>query len=143
MTRQIVVGIDGSERSQRALEWAASEAETRGARLVVVHAWQVPANAYGAFPAGSVDRGVFESAAAETLRRSLEAVDLPDLEERLVQGSAVTALLDAAEGAELIVLGASRRSGLGELLLGSTSRDVTRRTATPVVLVPLRDVAAA
>jgi nucleotide-binding universal stress UspA family protein len=128
------------------LEWAAREAALREARLVVVHAWHVPANAYGNYPSLFPDPGVYRSAASEKLRQSLAAIDrdaVPlGIEERLVQGNATTALLDAAEDTELIVLGSNRRSGLGQLLLGSTSRDVSREARVPVVIVPAQEMAA-
>lgn len=39
----VLVGIDGSEESQRALEWAADEARLRDDELVVVHVYHIPA----------------------------------------------------------------------------------------------------
>lgn len=138
--RQIVVGIDGSASSQTALEWAAREAALRDARLIVVHAWQIPASAYGGYPTVSPSPGIYEAAAADTMRRATAAIDPSSVpfgvEERLVKGDATTALLDAAQDADLIVLGSNRRSGLGQLLLGSTSRDVARRATVAVVLAP-------
>jgi nucleotide-binding universal stress UspA family protein len=44
----IVVGVDGSEHGERALDWAIEEAKLRGARLVLLSAWHVPASVYGA-----------------------------------------------------------------------------------------------
>lgn len=145
--RQIVVGIDGSASSRTALEWAAREAALREARLIVVHAWHVPANAYGNYPSLFADPEVYRSSARELVSQALAEID-PEavplgIEVRLVQASAATALLEAAEDAELIVLGPNRRSGLGQLLLGSTSRDVSREAGVPVVIVPEHDLAAA
>ena len=145
--RQIVVGIDGSASSRTALEWAAREAALREARLIVVHAWHVPANAYGNYPSLFADPEVFRSAAREMVNQALTGIDPESvplgIEVRLVQGSATTALLEAAEEAELIVLGPNRRGGLGQLLLGSTSREVSREAAVPVVIVPEHEMAAA
>lgn len=44
----IIVGVDGSEYGERALDWAIDEAKLRGARLVLLSAWHVPAIVYGA-----------------------------------------------------------------------------------------------
>ena len=44
----IVVGVDGSENGERALDWAIEEAKLRGARLVLLSAWHVPAFIHGA-----------------------------------------------------------------------------------------------
>ena len=46
--RKIVVGVDGSEHSDRALAWASGGGQLREARLQVVSAWHVPAHVYGA-----------------------------------------------------------------------------------------------
>ena len=145
--RRIVVGIDGSASSQNALEWAAREAVLRQARLVVVHAWQVPTNAYGNYPSMFPDPETYRSAAVDLVRTALSEIDEDALplgaEERLVQGDATTALLDAAVDADMIVLGSNKRGGLGQLLLGSTSREVSRRSAVAVVVVPAREMATA
>jgi len=145
--RKIVVGIDGSASSQNALEWAAREAVLRQARLVVVHAWQVPTNAYGNYPSMFPDPETYRSAAVDLVRTALSEIDEDALplgaEERLVQGDATTALLDAAVDADMIVLGSNKRGGLGQLLLGSTSREVSRRSAVAVVVVPAREMATA
>src|SRR4029453_19365406 len=50
MSGRIVVGVDGSDGAQRALEWAVEEARLRSAALVVVYGWQVPPVVTGAGP---------------------------------------------------------------------------------------------
>jgi nucleotide-binding universal stress UspA family protein len=138
--RQIVVGIDGSSSSHPVLEWAAREAARREARLIVVHAWEIPASAYGGYPQVSPDPEIYRSAAAERVRQAMLTID-PDavplgVEERLVRGEASAALLNAAPDADLIGLGSNRRGGFGRLLLGSTSRDVVRDAEVAVVIAP-------
>ena len=54
----------------------------------------------------------------------------------MVPGGPATALLDAAEGADLVVVGRRGLGGFGRLLLGSASEHVARHAACPVVVVP-------
>ncbi len=145
MTR-VVVGVDGSESSRRALQWAAGEARRRAARLVVLHAWTVPAAAYAT--GSSIvpllqtfdERTHFENAARATLDRLVSAVDLSgvDVDIRLVPGHAGQALVDAGRDASSIVVGSRGRGSLADLLVGSTTRYVSRHATVPVVVIPHR-----
>jgi nucleotide-binding universal stress UspA family protein len=151
-TKRIVVGVDGSQTSTAALLWAADEAQAREARLVVVHAWAVPAVAFNAslptaLMATLPDLTLYKEAAEGVVERALESIDVTTLPRGLdrlvIRGAAPEAILGAAEGAELIVVGSRGRSGLGELLLGSVSRDVVRNSSIPVVVVPSAERVAA
>ena len=137
----IVVGVDGSEESWRALRWAVDEARLRGARVVAVHAWLCPRVGIGAH---TVPPGYEELRrdAGETLEdavRSVEATD-PDVavERRVVEGIPADELIAAAEdtGAALLVLGSRGLGGLAGLLLGSVGRQCLHHALCPVVIVP-------
>jgi nucleotide-binding universal stress UspA family protein len=136
---KIVVGIDGSEPAQRGLEWAVAEASLRGASLVVVHAWQPSAvmSPYGATLADPVS---LADAARSTLADSVASVDQTALalapEQVLVQGPAAPALIDAARGSSLLVVGSRGRGGFTGLLLGSVSQQIAQHATVPVVIVP-------
>ena len=138
---KIVVGIDGSETAQQALEWAVAEARLRGAGLVVVHTWQQPTAALMA-PYAPVleDPGAIEEAARRTLTDSLAAVDVTGLvsepEPWLVQGSAAPTLLGVARNGSLLVVGSRGRGGFTGLVLGSVSRQVAHEATVPVVIIP-------
>ena len=140
--RRIVVGIDGAEQGRRVLAWAAGEARRTGAVLVIVHAWTVPASAHGSLvvPNFSADstRLAHRDAARAKVDASLASADLDGVrfEVRLVEGTAGEALVDAGEGATMVVVGHRARGGLAELVLGSTARYVTRRATVPVLVVP-------
>lgn len=139
--RKIVVGVDGSATANRALEWAAAEAEQREATLVVVLAWDIPALAYGAPGYGMlVDRDELASAAAGVLDEQLAHADLSRLtqpaQSMLVQGHAGQAILDAAIDAELIVVGSRGHGELTQLVIGSVSQHVLHHARVPVVVVP-------
>ena len=143
--RTVVVGVDGSESSSAALQWAAEEARARGARLVVVHAWIVPASDYNAsLPTALVatvpDLRLYKRGAEGVVERALGSIDVSSLPHGVdvvvTRGSAPDAIIDAAEGADLVVVGSRGRSGLGQLLLGSVSQAVVRNAGVPVVVVP-------
>jgi nucleotide-binding universal stress UspA family protein len=137
---RIVVGYDGSESSRRALTWAADEARRREARLDVVQAWQVP------YPVAAPVAGyaVVADALAETARAGLdEALAVPELGDLpvpatplVVQGPAGPAILDAADGADLIVLGTRGHGTVVGALLGSVTHHVVHHATRPVLVVP-------
>jgi nucleotide-binding universal stress UspA family protein len=137
---RIVVGVDGSEHARRALRWALDEARLRHATVEAVHAWRwTPAGDLGglALPVTALE-GVEAAAARETLDDALAAEPAGDvpLERRLVSGAAAHALLDAAKGADLLVVGSRGHGGFTGLLLGSVSQQVSHHAPCPVVIVP-------
>jgi nucleotide-binding universal stress UspA family protein len=141
---RIVVGVDGSENSHNALKWAVSEAELRSAHILIVHAWMEPAVvAIGeTVTSAVVEFGAFEEAARQTMHDALQAVDMKSLaggvDHRVVGGTPAKAVLDAAEGADLIVVGSRGRGGFTGLMLGSVSQQVAHHATCPVVIVPSR-----
>ncbi len=139
-TMTIVVGVDGSEGSRRALHWAAAEATARKDALQLVHVWERP-QAYaplglGAYP---VDPEPIQEAARDLLEKLVaEARALaPDIEVRgeLVEGAPAHALLEAARTADLLVVGSRGRGGFRGLALGSVSHQLAQHSACPVVIV--------
>lgn len=139
---RIVVGVDGSATSQRALEWALDAARAHHARVNVVHAWHPsyvgPADAY---LISSVDE--LEQAARTLLDEVVDQADGRGLagriERTLVMGTTARAVLESAEGADLVVIGSRQRSAAGSLFLGSVSLQVTHHAECPVVVVPPED----
>ncbi|HLI53683.1 MAG TPA: universal stress protein [Acidimicrobiales bacterium] len=137
--RLVVVGVDGSESSSAALRWAADEARLRGATLKVVEAWHIPSVGYGAYvaiPEGFED---WAKEAAASLEEQLAEVlgDEPGVTvvREVVEGPAAKVILDAAEGAELLVVGSRGRGGFSGLLLGSVSAHVAHHAPCPVTIV--------
>lgn len=137
--QRIVVGIDGSAGSARALRWALEEAGLRQARLQAVQAWHIPFTDYGIY-APTVDPAIFETAGRQVLDEAVDAVDasaLPaPIERLLVLGNPGSVLLEAAKGADLLVVGARGVGGFAGLLLGSVSQQVAHHSPCPVVIVP-------
>ncbi|MGW1964465.1 universal stress protein [Streptomyces sp. NPDC001935] len=142
MSRTIVVGLDGSPESLAATEWAAGEARRTDARLHLVHAWLWHPYVYG-LPAGVAVPPPSEDPQREWAERLPHetavklAADHPGLSvtaERVAE-QPVAALLAAAEGAELLVLGSRGLGGVAGFLTGSVAQAVVARSRTPVVLV--------
>ena len=138
---RIVVGADGSPGGTAALGWAAEEAGRRHAELVVVTAWQPPMvlDPY-AGPAMVGAATDFETLAREHAEASLAQVglrtDSPGVSLHVVCDAAAPALLDAANGADLLVVGSRGHGGFAGLVLGSVSSKCVSHSACPVVIVP-------
>jgi nucleotide-binding universal stress UspA family protein len=135
---RIVVGVDGSQNAQRALDWAILLAGRFGAEIVAVHAVGLLTNLGDSAPVPSHShleelRAKFESEWCA----SLKASDVPHRLECL-DGPPVRVLIDAArrEQADVIVVGSRGEGGFSELLLGSTSHQVAEHSDRPVLIVP-------
>lgn len=130
----VVVGIDGSRASELATAIAFDEALWRGAELVAVHAW-LDSTAYGV--PGAVWRD-YRSTAEEELAERLAGWNerYPDVvvHRRVVLDQPAHNLLDAAESAQLVVVGSHGRGGFAGMLLGSVSTSVVHATRTPVIV---------
>lgn len=144
----ILVGIDGSEFSMRALQWAVEEAKLRDAALHVVTAFQSHEDyfftAEGLSLVGAPQleewaaaaRGEAERLLSDTVARSdAEGAGL-EVEREVVSGPAVPALVERSKDADLLVLGSRGRGGLRELLLGSVSHQCAQHAHCPVVIIP-------
>lgn len=138
-SNHIVVGIDGSAGSRRALDWALDEARARHATVTVVHAWQ-PAFTGGLEFVAPIDDETLGLRAKDTVEAALAAANTAGLprpvETKIVTGSPASAILDAATDASLAVVGTRGLGGFSALLLGSVSQHVLHHATGPVVVVP-------
>ena len=137
-TPRVVVGVDGSEASLRALQWALEEARLRQATLDVVHTWNRPvASEVTVIPVTDVSVEGARDRAEEVLDACLERVRPGEVPvERIVsEGSAAGVLIDVAQGAELLVVGSRGRGGFSSLLLGSVSHQCALHAPCPVAIV--------
>lgn len=131
----IVVGVDGSEESLAALDWAITEAKLREGRIHLVTAWFYPPLA------SSVGDGViddtFEKAAEQVQAAALKVATDAGVPAtgRVVESSPAPALLDAATDADLMVVGSRGHGGFTGLLLGSVSAHVAHHAPCPVLIV--------
>jgi len=129
----VVVGVDGSEGSQRALRWAAEYARMSGAPLRAVMAWDLPTN-YG-MPANYDDVDFTKEAEAK-LEQTLAAVgDLGAVQQRVEQGHPAAVLVSASEHARLLVIGSHGHGVFAASLLGSVSHKCIHHAQCPVVVV--------
>ena len=131
--------MDGSGTSESALRWAAREAVLADALLDVVHAWlpTYPLTAQDLYE----DQALLEDAAHRELldavaRVGAEVPGLTGIRERLEFEHPATALLAAAEDADLLVVGTRGRGGFAGLLLGSVSQRCLTHAPCPVAVVP-------
>jgi nucleotide-binding universal stress UspA family protein len=138
---KIVVGVDGSEHAERALAWAIQEAKLRNARIEVVSAWHVPVLAYGGPGfAPQLDTAVdetFKEVAEESVAAAAQSARDADVDVDVAveHGATVEALLEAAEDADLLVVGSRGHGGFAGLLLGSVSAQCAHHAPCPLVIV--------
>jgi nucleotide-binding universal stress UspA family protein len=136
----IVVGVDGSEVSLEAVEWAAAEAAARHRRLRVVHAfiWPLLRVPVGPSTYGPVDGGLQAAAQRildKALLRAKESAPGVDVSTVMPVGAPVPVLLSEIEDAPLVVLGSRGLGGFSGLLVGSTGVQVATHAPCPVIVV--------
>lgn len=106
---RIVVGADGSRSSQAALQWALRQAELTGSAVEVVTAWHHPLIGGGYAPISVLDPADVSELAAKQLSAAVAEVADPsssvEVRASVQEGNAAQALLTAAKGAELLVVG--------------------------------------
>ena len=140
MTRPILVGIDGSEESMFALDWALAEATSRGLPLQLVHA--VDLRPYGApshIGALYSEENDARLHARHVLKAARERAATVAPNVAVTAKTATTrpaaALIKASTGAGMVVLGARGGGGFEGLLLGAVAAQVAAHAACPVVVV--------
>lgn len=138
MTKPLVVGIDGSDPSLRAVDWAVAEATRHGMPLRLVHGslWERYEAVRPDFGTGpSAGRLMAEHIVASAAERVAKIA--PDLEvsTALAPADPGAALLQEADTASAIVVGTRGRGAIAGMLLGSTSLEVAAYASCPVVVV--------
>ena len=132
---RIVVGVDGSPASIRALKWALDQAALTGAAVEAINAWQYPQVLGSQAPAIGFN---FSANAKQILQNAVESVgaSIESVTTRTVLGHPVQVLVDASEGADLLVVGSRGHGGFVGMLLGSVSGQVSTYAQCPTVIVP-------
>lgn len=136
----VVVGVEEGEGSGTAVQFAFREAHARGCGLVAVHAWSVPVGNPGPPGLSGYALQAMQRPPAQVLDDALRGPaeryqDVP-VSSEVVEGSARQALLAAAAGADLLVVGARRRHGHVGLQLGLVNHAVLHHAPCPIVVVP-------
>ncbi|MET9311827.1 universal stress protein [Kribbella sp. NPDC003505] len=136
----MVVGVDGSKASAKAIDFAFDQAEAMHGEVVAVHAWTSPFLTYddGASMLQFDEAKVREEArllVAESVAGA--AADHPDVHwtTELTMGAAAQALVRRAESADLVVVGSRGRGGFTGLLLGSVGQTVLHHAHCPIAVV--------
>ncbi|WP_457950334.1 universal stress protein [Pseudarthrobacter sp. alpha12b] len=135
----IMVGVDGSQESTQAVAFAAAEADALGEELTVLYAFTGPNRWIAAgLPQSSFASHVLEE--EQIVLSETEAglrQDYPDLVVHTVMETVLEpadALLRAAAGARLLVLGSRGKGGFERLFLGSTAHAVLTQPPCPTVI---------
>jgi nucleotide-binding universal stress UspA family protein len=142
----IIVGVDGSDHSRSALDWALDESDLRKTALTVVTVSPVVSAIYGPgyapqdyYPAEEQSRTQAEKATQQLLSEAIERRGRPPaapVTVRVVSGVAADELINASADADLLVVGARGAGGFARLVMGSVSTQVTHHALCPVVVVP-------
>lgn len=147
MYKKILVGIDGSNTSNLALQQAITMAKEQSARLRLVHVIDM-------LPFTTADTGLIDDAqlgevlfkagqtimdeARDKAQKAGVEVETALPENRTERISAVVAEEAKRWGADLIVVGTHGRRGIQHLVLGSVAEGVARAAVSPILLVPSR-----
>lgn len=138
----VVVGLDGSDKDDAATAFAAQEARRFGVPLHLLLAHEIHAGLVGAWEAGFVPLGLEADLAEAGERIVTRTADRlhsawPDLHVTTSQpwGTPSQALVDASEGARLVVVGGARKGAVEKLVLGTTSLDTAMHARCPVAVV--------
>jgi nucleotide-binding universal stress UspA family protein len=135
--RRIVVGVDGSGSSRAALAWALGQARATGGVLEVVTAWEIPLAIRNPWPPGLTTdfQELAKKAQAEAIESLPGTTDHVEIRSKIVEGNAADVLLDAASGADLLVVGSHGHGGFMRALLGSVGQHCVHHATCPVVVI--------
>jgi nucleotide-binding universal stress UspA family protein len=142
----IIVGIDGSGHSRRALDWAIHEAAIRHTPLTVLTVQQT-INSFWAGPMilpedtelAEHARKLTQDETDDALSKLAEDARPPEVTVLAVPGIPAEAILDVGKDADMIVVGSRGTGGFKKLVMGSVATQVTHHAHCPVVVVPAGD----
>jgi nucleotide-binding universal stress UspA family protein len=137
LEHHIVAGIDGSESSIEALQWAARQAQVTGATLEVITTWDWPTSWGWTMPLPEdydpvADAQAVLDSAVEPIRKAYPGVDV---QTRAIEGHPAPALVAASSAADLLVVGSRGHGQFAGMLLGSVSEYCVRNANCPVTVV--------
>jgi len=130
----IVVGVDGSPQSHKAVAWGVEQAKKTGGTLELLIAWARPVSYGLPLVVAGLDP---EAQAREIVEKMAAEIDLPvdRLITSVVHGAAPSILIARSAQADLLVVGSRGHGGFAELLLGSVSAHAVHHAACPVVVL--------
>lgn len=142
---RIIVGVDGSNHSQRALDWAVHEAALRQVPLSVISVYRNMVGYWGggvAFPEDPAIAGQARTVAQEATEKALAlAGDArpAGITVEVMSGLPAEELIRASKDAQMIVVGSRGTGGFSRLLLGSVGAQIAHHARCPVVIIPAED----
>ena len=140
MTRNWIVGYDGSPSASHTVDWAVTQGRDRDIRVRLISAWEVPflARLSGLRMASGVDHAGLEATAASHLDSEVSRIaELGvDVDGQAIEGDARSVLIGESPTADLIVVGQRGHDGVGPLHLGSVSRHCATHSEVPTIVVP-------
>jgi nucleotide-binding universal stress UspA family protein len=135
---RIVVGVDASETSLKALRWAMEEARLRGTSVEIVHAFPRPELVGMTMVVTLPSDEELREASEQVLEEALAAVGGPGdltVTRNVGAGGPASVLVEAGRGADMVVLGSRGLGGFRGLLLGSVTQQVIAHAPCPVVVI--------
>ena len=141
----IIVGVDGSGHSQRALEWAMEEAAIRHAPLTILTVHPAIMGYFGSMVTTPVDLEFTEQIQAavkleaDRVLAGLSGSHPESVTVKAVHGFPVEEFVSASKGADLVVLGSRGAGGFTRMLMGSTAGQVVQHAHCPVLIIPPED----
>jgi nucleotide-binding universal stress UspA family protein len=139
-SHRIVVGVDGSDSSLRALDFACRHATETGQSVVLVHGWRppatIPVDKHGDIPVAMSstlleEEEALEKAVAEVRTRFPEL----EIDGEFIATSPGQALVDASNTATMVAVGSRGHTALTETVVGSVSHHVLHKAHCPVAVV--------
>ncbi len=137
----IIVGVDGSAHSRKALERAVAEAAAHHTSLTVLTVHQAVRDVYGGVSHYAGDADLTEKARQAAKAEADEVVAALGVQPESVTVTAVHGLpaeeiVKAAQGADMVVMGSRGAGGFARLLMGSTATQVAHHANCAVLIVP-------
>jgi len=138
----IIVGVDGSGHSQRALEWAMHEAAVRQVPLTVltvneaVRGYYSSMAVYADDPVRTEDARKLAQAETDEVLAHLDEPRPASVTVKAVHGFPVEELINAGKDADMIVVGSRGAGGFTRLMMGSVADQVAQHAHCPVLIVP-------
>jgi nucleotide-binding universal stress UspA family protein len=141
----IIVGVDGSGHSQRALEWAMKEAAMRHVPLTVLTVHPAIVGYFGGVVTSAGDLELTEQTQAavkveaDQVLTGLDGRHPESVTVKAVHGFPVEEIINASKDADIVVLGSRGVGGFSRMLMGSTAGQVVQHAHCPVLIVPPED----
>ena len=138
----ILVGVDGSGYSQRALEWAMHEAAIRHVPLTVLTVNEAVRGYYSGMatypddPARTEDAHAAAQAGTDKVLAGLDGPHPESVTVKAVHGFPAEELINAGKDADMLVVGSRGVGGFTQLMMGSVASQVAHHAYCPVLIVP-------